>query len=944
MPETGLESEQPYAGLIRAGDRRTDPPLLEREEEQAELRRVLAALDEDRPTVVSVTGRPGFGHNALLRWTARLAGERSIRVLRVSGSLAERDLRHGAVIQLLGQLGEVAERSLHTLRAQPEPDGLPGLPELLHTARRTPTLVTVEDAQWLDAASSHWLQALVRRLSTGVPLALLIGRTGLEPHGTDWLADAAPSARLTRHLGVRPLSRDAVTTLAEQICGGPCDEAFATAAAQASQGSPAILHTALHCFAEAGHRPTADRVPQLRTLITGIIGDRAGRALRGLSEEATAVLRALAVAGDLLDFPLICSLAGLRAVRESRLRAALAMAGFTVPDGSYERVRLPVVRARVLEETPAGERAALHARAAHLAHQVVADDECIARLLLQAPPIGEPWAVHVLRGSFGAAMRRGDFPRAAAYLERALDEPLEPLQRAHIGLDLAGVEAVTAPEAGDRRLTTLVHTPGEGEAWDQLRVRALDMGLARGDDSWGRRVAAQAIATAHGRERDNLIALYWYAAEAGPGVADVSVLDTPVPGVPDLPDHPLAPAQAGIRAGQLAARGRHRARAAELARRSLDAGNTVPAAPRLVAARALWLTDAATEAEDRLAAIIAELRRRHCRPLFARALAFSAELHLRSGRLDTADHVADAAEQALPLAAWHPLAASHLLAVRAVIALETRRHDEARALAEAPLPPGAEYGIHWPDLLYARARVAAEEERWPEAAELFKESGRWLLRRGWANPVVLPWRSSAARACLTLGDQDQAARLVSEELTLACQWGAPSALGLAELVARSFGLHEPAVGGCEPAGVAREMPIRLSYAWVLDELATAELARGDRRTAAGLLAQLSRLTVTHTSSRLAERVRWLTARLEEPGTPDETVLPEEWATLSSAERQTAELARRGLGNREIAEQLVVSRRTVEHRLSSAYKKLRITSRKELRARSRPTEEDITDAV
>ncbi|MFK8844237.1 response regulator transcription factor [Streptomyces sp. Ac-502] len=112
-----------------------------------------------------------------------------------------------------------------------------------------------------------------------------------------------------------------------------------------------------------------------------------------------------------------------------------------------------------------------------------------------------------------------------------------------------------------------------------------------------------------------------------------------------------------------------------------------------------------------------------------------------------------------------------------------------------------------------------------------------------------------------------------------------------------------------------------------------------------MLAELSRLTFTHTSSRLAERVRWLTARLEEPtGTSDEGALPRGWAALSSAERQTAELAIRGLGNREIAEQLVVSRRTVEHRLSSTYKKLQITSRKELRASGRPTEEDMTDAV
>lgn len=319
------------------------------------------------------------------------------------------------------------------------------------------------------------------------------------------------------------------------------------------------------------------------------------------------------------------------------------MAGFTVPEGTHERLRMPIVRARILEDTPAAERAALYARAAHLAYQIVADDEDIARLLLEAPPIGEPWAVHALRGGYGAALRRGDFARAATYLHRALDEPQDPLERAHLGLDLAGAEAVSAPEAGDRRLMTLVQAPDEGEPWAQLRVRALDMGLARGDDAWGRRAAAHALATAHGSERDELIALYWYAAESAPETCDL-----PAPGFPTLPEHPLAPAQAGVRAWQLAARGRHRARVAELARRALDAGNAAPALPRLAAVRALWATDAATEAEDRLATVIAELRRRHSHPVLARALALSAELHLRGGRLDAADRAADAAERALP--------------------------------------------------------------------------------------------------------------------------------------------------------------------------------------------------------------------------------------------------------------------------------------------------------
>lgn len=923
-PVAGLHGTQSYAGSTWTARLRIDPALLEREAEQAQLKQAMAEIGEGQPAVVVVTGRPGFGHNALLRWAGRLAEKRSVRVLRATGSLTERDLRNGAVIQLLSQLGPEAEGPLRVLRGPPEPDGLPGLRELLHTVRRRPTLVTVEDAQWLDPDSRRWLQALVRRLSAGVPLALLVGRTGVDRHGPDWLAGTSAAGRLTRHLLVPGLSPRAVATLAGTIFGAPCDEAFADAAAEASYGSPAILHAALHGLADAGQRPTAADVPQLRTVMTSIIGDRCARALRGLTDESIAVLRALAVAGDLLDFTRICHLAGVRTAHESRLRSALQTAGFTLPDGPFERIHLPVARARVLEDTPIAERAGLYARAARLVYRSGAADEDVARLLLHAPPIGEPWAVQTLYGSFGAAARRSEFARAATWLNRALEEPQRPEQRARIGLDLAGAEAVAAPVASDRRLAAVVKSPGDGETWSHLRVRALDMGLARGDDSWGRCVAAEALETAQGRERDDLIALYWYAVRCRPEVRDV-----PAPGVPALPEHPLAPAQAGIRAGQLATLGQQRERAAELARRALEAGSSVPVMPRLVAVRALWFTDAAAEAEGHLDALVAELRRGHSRAPLARALVLSADLHLRGGRVDAAHRAMDAAERALPAVAWHPYAAPHLMAVRCVVAMESGRHDEARALTAAPTPPDTETSIHWPLLLFIRARVAADEGRWAEAVELFKESGRWLVRRQWPNPAVLPWRSLAALACLRLGDRKQARRLIHEELTLARRWGAPSAVSLAELCARALDSPGTAASTTVPIG-----PNHLAHAWALADLTTEEATKGDRMAAARLLTELSDHRVTRTSSRLAARVRSLADRLEPTADPEVSTLDREWAVLSPAERQTAELACGGLGNRQIAEQLSVSRRTVELRLSSTYKKLRIASREELRSRYR----------
>jgi DNA-binding NarL/FixJ family response regulator len=53
------------------------------------------------------------------------------------------------------------------------------------------------------------------------------------------------------------------------------------------------------------------------------------------------------------------------------------------------------------------------------------------------------------------------------------------------------------------------------------------------------------------------------------------------------------------------------------------------------------------------------------------------------------------------------------------------------------------------------------------------------------------------------------------------------------------------------------------------------------------------------------------------------------AALTSSERAVAELAARGVSNRRIAELRETSLRTVANQLTSAYKKLGLTSRREL---------------
>jgi DNA-binding CsgD family transcriptional regulator len=53
------------------------------------------------------------------------------------------------------------------------------------------------------------------------------------------------------------------------------------------------------------------------------------------------------------------------------------------------------------------------------------------------------------------------------------------------------------------------------------------------------------------------------------------------------------------------------------------------------------------------------------------------------------------------------------------------------------------------------------------------------------------------------------------------------------------------------------------------------------------------------------------------------------AALSAAERRTARLAAEGMTNREIAQTLVLSEKTVESQLRAAFRKLGVSSRREL---------------
>ena len=161
--------------------------LTGRGSELAEFEDLLSLLEDGRGRVVVVRGEPGIGKSALLAVVADRATTRGFAVLKTSGVEAEAHLPFAGLHQLLGPvLGDlkalpapqrVALETAFGLTDGTAPDlfliALATLDLPADAAVRTPVLVVVEDAHWLDESINQVLSFVARRVSVE-PIGLLI--------------------------------------------------------------------------------------------------------------------------------------------------------------------------------------------------------------------------------------------------------------------------------------------------------------------------------------------------------------------------------------------------------------------------------------------------------------------------------------------------------------------------------------------------------------------------------------------------------------------------------------------------------------------------------------------------------------------------------------------------------------------------------------------------
>ena len=231
--------------------------------------------------------------------------------------------------------------------------------------------------------------------------------------------------------------------------------------------------------------------------------------------------------------------------------------------------------------------------------------------------------------------------------------------------------------------------------------------------------------------------------------------------------------------------------------------------------------------------------------------------------------------------------------------------------------------------LASRGRLALRMGDPSAALRDLEEAGRRALALAYVNPMALMWRSYAALAAARLGERDRARELVDEELEIARRFGAPEPIGEAlrvrALLAPSADMVELAR---EAADVLAGSELRLAHARALIDLGAALRRGGHRRDSREPLREgldlANRCGSVIETDRAMDELRAAGSRPRRPAARGVD-------SLSAQERRVATMAADGLSNREIAEALFLTRRTVEMHLTGAYRKLDVAGRGELPA-------------
>ena len=454
--------------------------LVDRARELALLSECLSGLHTGNSRVVVVEGVAGVGKTALLEAARDQAAADGVQVLWARARHLETTVPYELLRRLLGPSvaragGPAALTGAAAFAATlftPGADCAPGVDYgcqwlLAALADEGPLLLWVDDAHWADADSLRVLADVAEDLR-GSPIAVVVtARPAENPAVQPLLARLATTGEgcLVRP---EPLTDAGVAAVVRAAFRRVPHEDFVRACARASGGNAFYLRELVRPLVNAGLAPDATAAGELDATGPDALARTLQARLSQLGEAATALAQAAAVLGD-----------------DSSLRDAAALARIDLQRAGLEAVRLgaaailaqadpvvflhPLIRGAIEQSIVPGQIGALHARAARLLFGVGAPARQVAQHLVVAPPAASPAAVELLVAEAGRDLASGSASVAYQLLRRALAEPPVPSARPAVLLALAQSErAVGEPAQARAHLAEVVETGSR-----EMAIRAM---------------------------------------------------------------------------------------------------------------------------------------------------------------------------------------------------------------------------------------------------------------------------------------------------------------------------------------------------------------------------------------------------------------------------------------------------------------------------------------
>jgi DNA-binding CsgD family transcriptional regulator len=898
--------------------------LLGRRDEQEATDRLLDRVRSGRAGVLVVRGEAGVGKTSLLEYLAERAA--GCDVVRAAGVQADMEFPFAGLQQLFASRLDSLERLpdpqrdalavAFGIRSGPAPDlylvGLAVLGLVAEVAETGPLICVVDDAQWLDRESAQTLAFVARRL-VGESVVIVFGVR--EPSDDQTFA-GLPALQL------RGLNDEDARTLLASVIRGRLDDRVVDRIVAETRGNPLALlelpraHAARELgggFAVSPDLPITTRVEQSFLL-----------RLHDLPAP-TQQLVLLAAAEPVGDPALL-----LRAAEQLGIGVAAAapaeIAGL-LELGTRVRFRHPLVRSAVYAAATLGDRQAAHGALAEATDPEADPDRRAWHRAQAALGPDEDLAVE-LEGSALRAQARGGIAAAAAFLERAAALTHDRPTRARRALAAAQANQLAgAPEAASALLDTASSGPLDDR--DQAMVQqlrgqiALHMSRAGEAASLlldaGRRL--ESIEPERARDT-HLEALYaaTVAGRFGRGMAEVASAARAAP------PRPGEPRGADLLLDGLALRfSGDLASSAPIVRRAMTAFRADDAHaehemrwPLLAVRTAADLFD--DESWHLLATRYVRIARENgALGVLPIALIHLATLRVLEGKLDGAAELIEETDSLIDATGGRRIGLTKLL-------LAACRGNEAEATT---LLSNVE-----------REAIARSEG----VVLMFGDHARAVLHNSLAHYDV------ALAAAQHASELDE---LSVSGLALAELVEAAARSGRAELGAEALGRLEKrtqAAGTEWALGIEARSRAQLSdgavaedlYREAIDRLARCrlalELARAHLLYGEWLRRERRRLDAREHLRRALEMFNGMGAAAFADRASRELLATGETARKRTAETRDdltpheariARMARDGASNQEIADQLFVSRKTIEYHLRKVYLKLGITTREHL---------------